>query len=252
MYDGNPPQRFRAIWVSDVHMGARTTQAARLATFLQSIDTEYLYLVGDILDAWKLRKRWYWPQSHSDMVQTVLHKAQGGTKVWLMPGNHDEVLRDFLGLKFGEIELVDECVHTLRDGRRLLVIHGDQFDSVVIDAKWLAFVGDKAYSIAIVVNAAFNFVRRKLGFEYWSLSAYLKHKVKSTAVKDFKDMALLAVRDRKLDGIVCGHTHFAEITDCNGILYCNDGDWMESGTALVEHLDGRLEIIKPVIAEADI
>jgi len=239
-----PVRQFRAVWISDVHLGARECQAARLAEFLTQIETPHLYLVGDIFDAWKLRRRWYWPASHNAVVSRVMKMEQAGSQVVLLPGNHDEFLRNYLGMSFGNIKILDDCVHVLADGRRLLVIHGDQFDEVIIHAKWLAFVGERAYTIAIYINRAFNFVRRKLGFPYWSLSAYLKQRVKAAAVRDYRASLIRAARDRKMDGVVCGHTHTPEISQQeDDVLYINDGDWVESCSALVEHLDGRLEII---------
>lgn len=231
------------MWVSDVHLGARECQAARLAEFLAQIETPQLYLVGDTLDAWKLRRRWYWPQSHHAVVKRIVQMAEAGTEVTLLPGNHDEMLRNYLGLRLGNIKIVDDCVHVLLDARRLLVIHGDQFDGVIIHAKWLAFVGERAYTLAIYINRIFNFVRRKLGFTYWSLSAYLKQRVKAAALHDYRDHLIRAARDRKMDGVICGHTHTPEMIEKDGILYVNDGDWVESCSALVEHLDGRLEMI---------
>lgn len=238
-----PAQHFRAVFISDVHLGARECQAARLAEFLQQIETPKLYLVGDTLDAWKLRRRMYWPPSHNAVLTRMMKMEQAGTEVFLLPGNHDEFLRNYLGMSFGNVKIIDDIVHMTLDGRRFLVIHGDQFDDVIIHAKWLAFVGERAYTIAIYINQAFNYIRRKLGFAYWSLSAYLKHRVKSAAVRDYRAKLVRAAEDRKLDGVICGHTHFSEMTDVNGTLYINDGDWVESCTALVEHLDGRLEII---------
>lgn len=239
----SPAQKYRAVWISDVHLGARECQAARLAEFLTQIETPRLYLVGDIVDVWKLRRRMYWPASHNAVLTRIMRMEQKGTEIILLPGNHDEILRDYLGMRFGNISIVDECVHTLLDGRRLLVIHGDQYDDVIVHAKWLAFIGEYAYTTAIYINRAFNFVRRKLGFSYWSLSAYLKQRVKAVAVRDYREKLLRAAADRKLNGVVCGHTHTPEMTDFNGILYVNDGDWVESCSALVEHLDGRLELI---------
>jgi len=227
-----------------VHLGARECQAARLAEFLTQIETPHLYLVGDIFDAWKLRRRWYWPASHNAVISRVMKMEQAGSQVVLLPGNHDEFLRNYLGMSFGNIKILDDCVHVLADGRRLLVIHGDQFDGVIIHAKWLAFVGERAYTTAIYINQAFNFVRRKLGFPYWSLSAYLKRRVKAAALKNYRISLIRAARDRKMDGVVCGHTHTPEISQQDdGVFYINDGDWVESCSALVEHLDGRLEII---------
>ena len=236
---------FRTLFISDVHLGARGCQAERLLDFLRYHDAETIYLVGDIVDMWQLRNGWYWPQAHNDVVQKLLRKARKGTKVVYVPGNHDEALRDYVDMQFGGVTVVADAVHTTADGRRLLVIHGDQFDGVVCYAKWLAFLGDRAYTLMIEVNHWFNLARRALGYPYWSLSAYLKARVKNAVdfVSRFAGAVATEAKRRGLDGVVCGHVHKAEITTLDGVLYCNDGDWVESCTALVEHWDGRLEIL---------
>ncbi|WP_448187942.1 UDP-2,3-diacylglucosamine diphosphatase [Azospirillum sp. sgz301742] len=238
--------RYRSIWISDVHLGTRGCKAEFLLDFLKHNESDHLYLVGDIVDGWRLKKGWYWPQAHNDVVQKVLRRARKGTHVVYIPGNHDEAARDFLGLAFGDVLVMEEAVHTTADGRRLLVTHGDHFDAVVKYAKWLALIGDQAYVALLHINTWFNCARRKLGFGYWSLSAYLKHKAKSAVEYMGQYEATLAdeARRRGVDGIVCGHIHHAEMRDMEGILYCNDGDWVESCTALVEHANGALEIIR--------
>ncbi len=239
-------KRYRSIWISDVHLGTRGCKAEFLLDFLKHNESDYLYLVGDIVDGWRLKKGWYWPQAHNDVVQKVLRRARKGAKVFYIPGNHDEGARDFLGLAFGGVKVMEEAVHTTADGRRLLVTHGDQFDAVVKYAKWLAIIGDHAYVALLHLNTWFNWARRRLGFGYWSLSAYLKHKAKSAVEYMGQYEATLAeeARRRGVDGIVCGHIHHAEMRIMDGILYCNDGDWVESCTALVEHADGTLEILR--------
>ncbi len=214
--------------------------------FLRHNDALTIYLVGDIVDGWRLRKSWYWPQSHNDVVQKLLRKVRHGTRVVYVPGNHDEWLRDYATMMFGGVEVLEETVHVTADGRRLLVIHGDWFDLVVTNARWLALLGDNAYTLALWVNHHFNKVRRLFGYEYWSLSAFLKLRVKNAVqyIGSFADALTNEARNRQLDGVVCGHIHHAEIREMDGILYCNDGDWVESCTALVEHFDGRLEIVK--------
>lgn len=238
-------KRYRSIWISDVHLGTRGCKAEILLDFMKHNESDHLYLVGDIVDGWRLRKSWYWPQAHNDVVQKILRRVRKGAQVYYIPGNHDEMARDYIGLQFGGVHVVEEMVHISADGRRFLVTHGDRFDVVVKYAKWLAFVGDNAYVILLQANTLFNWVRRKLGFDYWSLSAFLKHKAK-TAV-DFIGKYEIALGDearrRKVDGIICGHIHTAEMRDMEGVLYCNDGDWVESCTALVEHECGQLEII---------
>ena len=239
------PRRYRSIWISDIHLGTKGCQAELLLDFLKCSESEYLYLVGDIVDGWRLKRSWYWAQSHNDVVQKLLRKARKGTRVIYVPGNHDEALRDYSDNHFGGVHVVDEAIHTTADGRRLLVIHGDQFDGVVKYAKWLAILGDWAYNMMLAVNLWFNQIRRRLGFGYWSLSAYLKNKVKNAVqfIDDYENTVAEEARKRQVDGVVCGHIHKAEMRTIDGILYCNDGDWVESCTALVEHLDGRLEIV---------
>ncbi|MBV8169909.1 MAG: UDP-2,3-diacylglucosamine diphosphatase, partial [Alphaproteobacteria bacterium] len=236
---------YRTIWISDVHLGTRGCNADALLDFLKFTESEYLYLVGDIIDGWRLRKSWYWAQSHNDVIQKVLRKARKGTKVVYVPGNHDEVLRDYVEHQFGGISLVTDAIHVTADGKRLLVLHGDAYDGVVRHARWLAVLGDWAYNLMLAINYWFNVARRKLGYPYWSLSAYLKGKVKNAVeyVSRFEAAVADAAAKRGVDGVVCGHVHKAEIRPMNGVLYCNDGDWVESCTALVEHFDGRLEIV---------
>ncbi len=238
-------QHYRAIWISDVHLGTRGCKAAFLLDFLKHNESDYLYLVGDIIDGWRLSRSWYWNQLHNDVVQKLLRKARKGTKVVYIPGNHDEMMRDYLDLHFGGVYVTGEAMHSTADGKRLLVIHGDAFDGVVRYARWLAFLGDRAYNAALVVNHWFNKARLALGYPYWSLSAYLKHRVKNAVsyISDYETAVAAEARRRGADGVVCGHIHRAEMRDIDGILYCNDGDWVESCTALVEHHDGRLEIL---------
>lgn len=243
------PARYRTIWISDIHLGTRGCKAELLLEFLRHTESDTLYLVGDIVDGWRLKRSWYWHQSHNDVVQKLLRKARKGTTVIYVPGNHDEALRDFIdgmaGSQFGGISVQLEAIHRTADGRRLLVTHGDHFDGIVTYAKWLALLGDAAYGMALGLNTWFNHLRRRLGLPYWSLSAYLKNKVKNAVefISDYEQAIAGEARRRHVDGVVCGHIHHAEIRMIDGILYCNDGDWVESCTALVEHTDGRLEIL---------
>ena len=239
------PIRYRAVFISDLHLGTPGCKSAYLLDFLRSHESDSLYLIGDVLDAWQLRNRWYWPQQHNDVVQKVLRKARKGTRVVYVPGNHDESVRQFKGLSFGDIEIAEEAVHVTADGRRLWLVHGDLFDGVVQNARWLAKLGDTAYTFTLWLNHHFNRVRHRMGLGYWSLSQYLKHKVKNAVsfISDFEHTVASEARRRGYDGVVCGHIHKAEIREIDGILYCNDGDWVESLTALVETLDGQLQII---------
>lgn len=235
----------RTIWLSDIHLGTAGCKAEYLLDFLRHHDCETLYLVGDIVDGWQLRKGWYWPRSHNDVVQKLLRKARKGTRVVFVPGNHDEFARQFVGLAFGDIEVADEAEHTTADGRRLWVVHGDRFDAVIQRARWLAFVGDSLYTFTLVLNHWFNRLRSRLGLGYWSLSQYLKHRVKNAVsfISDFERALADEARRLGFDGVVCGHIHKAEMRDIDGVLYCNDGDWVESLSALVEDHDGRLELV---------
>ena len=237
--------RYRSIWISDIHLGTRGSKTELLLDFLRRTESDYLYLVGDVVDGWRLRKTWYWRQQHNDVIQKLLRKARKGTRVFYIPGNHDEMFRDFARHRFGRVAILNEAVHTAADGRRYLVLHGDQYDGVVKYAKWLASLGDTAYNFALQVNHWLNVVRRRLGFSYWSLSAYLKHKVKNAVeyISRFEHAVVADARRRGVDGVICGHIHFAEMRLVDGFQYMNDGDWVESCTALVEHADGRFEIL---------
>ena len=250
-----PPQKFlaphrtrhyRTIFISDTHLGTRGCKADLLADFLIHNDCQTLYLVGDIVDGWRLKKNWYWSPSHSAVLNAILRKVDEGTRVIYVPGNHDEVFRDYCGVSLAGVELKHEAVHETADGRSLLVIHGDHFDGVVTYARWLAHLGDYAYALALVLNDAFNGLRRRLGLPYWSLSAYLKHKVKNAAsfISDFERALARETKTRGFDGVVAGHIHHAETKLIDGVLYCNDGDWVESCTALVEDARGRLKIVR--------
>ncbi|HXF44723.1 MAG TPA: UDP-2,3-diacylglucosamine diphosphatase [Burkholderiaceae bacterium] len=239
------PPRYRAIFISDTHLGTRGCKAQHLLDFLRHHESDYLYLVGDVIDGWALRSGFYWPQSHNDVVQKVLRRARKGARVVYIPGNHDEFARQFVGLDFGGIAIRAEAEHRLLDGRRLWVVHGDFADGVIQHARWLAFVGDAMYGLALWLNHYFNAIRARLGFGYWSLSQYLKHKVKNAVsfICGFEQVLVREAQRRGYDGVICGHIHRAEIRIIDGLLYCNDGDWVESLTALVESLDGELRIV---------
>jgi len=240
-----PKLKYRTIWISDIHLGTPGCNAPMLLDFLCSVECETLYLVGDIIDGWRLRKGWYWPDAHNEVIRRILKMAHKGTRVIYVTGNHDEMLRDYAGMGFGGIELVNEAVHATADNRRLLVVHGDAFDGVVLYAKWLAFLGDQAYYMMLKANRWFNSARKLLGMPYWSLSAYLKKRVKNAVqfVYDFEDAVANEAAHRGLNGVVCGHIHTAEIRQIDDITYYNDGDWVESCTALTEDATGAMEIL---------
>lgn len=239
-------RRVRTLFLSDLHLGTRDCQAELLLDFLRRVDADVIYLVGDIVDGWKLKSGWYWPQSHNDVVQKLLRKVRKGARLIYVPGNHDEFLRDYVGGAFGGIEICERAIHETADGRRLLVMHGDEFDLVVKHARWLAFLGDGAYSTALFLNTYLNIVRRRMGLTYWSLSAWAKGKVKNAVsfISRFEEFLVAEARQHGADGVVCGHIHHATIREIQGISYLNTGDWVESCTAIIEDYDGRLELIR--------
>jgi UDP-2,3-diacylglucosamine pyrophosphatase LpxH len=240
----DPVRLHRTIFISDTHLGTRGCKAAMLADFLAHNDCRTLYLVGDILDGWQF-KNWYWDEAHRRVLDEILFKAASGTRVVYIAGNHDEALRAYAGLTVAGVELQREAIHETADGRRLLVIHGDQFDGIVAYAKWLAHLGDTAYAMALQVNDILHRFRKFLGLPYWSLSNYLKTKVKNAVqfISNFEQTVVRAAAAAGADGVVCGHIHHPVIRTVGGILYCNDGDWIENCTALVENGLGRLELI---------
>jgi len=245
MLKATSTRRFRALFISDVHLGSKGCQAERLLDFLRDHDADSIYLVGDIVDGWQLKSGWYWPQAHNDVVQKLLRKARKGARMIYVPGNHDEFLRDYYGTHFGGIEVAERAFHQGADGKRYLVIHSDHFDLVVTQARWLAHLGDHAYDIALLANRLFNAVRRRVGFGYWSLSQWAKQKVKNAVnyIGEFEKSLNLEARRNGADGVICGHIHHATIHDKFGIRYINCGDWVESCTAIAEHFDGRFEIV---------
>jgi UDP-2,3-diacylglucosamine pyrophosphatase LpxH len=240
------PLRYRSIWISDVHLGLRGCQAEFLLDFLQSTECKQLYLVGDIVDLWAMKKGIYWPQAHNNVVRALLDKARNGTAVIYVPGNHDEVFREHCGNDFGNVQVREEVIHEAADGRRFLVMHGDRFDSVVQNGRWLAVLGSRLYDFLLGLNRRVNGLRRALGLEYWSLAAFLKHKVKNAVnyIGNFEEAVASEAQRHGVDGMICGHIHHAEMRPIDGILYCNCGDWVESCTALVEHHDGSLELLR--------
>jgi UDP-2,3-diacylglucosamine pyrophosphatase LpxH len=235
----------RTIFLSDVHLATRGCKAEFLLDFLKHNESEYLYLLGDIVDGWRIKRSFYWRQSHNDVVQKLLRKARKGTKVVYVPGNHDEFLREYANLHFGGVDVLREAVHTTADGKRLLLTHGDLYDCVVLHSRWLSLLGERAYDVLLIANHWFNAVRRRLGYPYWSLSGYLKHKVKNAVefITRYQDALHVEARKRGLDGVVCGHIHKAELLEGDGFVYANAGDWVESCTAVTEDHDGRLELI---------
>ncbi|MEZ5783419.1 MAG: UDP-2,3-diacylglucosamine diphosphatase [Rhizobiaceae bacterium] len=240
------PRNYRTLFLSDVHLGTRGAQVGALLEFLKHHDADTIYLVGDIIDGWRLRQSWYWPQQHNDVVQKLLRKARKGARIVYIPGNHDEFLREYCGTAFGGVEIRDTAIHEAADGKRYLVIHGDIFDVVVRHARWLAFLGDWAYEVAMWLSRRINFIRRRMGLAYWSLSAWAKQKVKHAVnfIGKFEETLAAEARREDVDGVICGHIHSAALRSIDGLTYINTGDWVESCTAAVEHFDGRIEIIQ--------
>jgi UDP-2,3-diacylglucosamine pyrophosphatase LpxH len=239
--------RYRTVWISDVHLGTPACKAEALADFLKHTDCEQLYLVGDIVDGWRLRTQFYWPQSHSNVIRRILTKAKRGTQVTYVVGNHDEFLRKFLAfdLRLGNIRIVNEHMHNTADGRRLLVTHGDRFDVITRYHRWLALAGDVAYNGAMRASHLINQARSLAGLEYWSLADFAKRRVKSAVniVSDYEQTVARECRSRRFDGVVCGHIHHAQIRDIEGIQYHNCGDWVDSCTALAEDHGGNICIL---------
>ena len=233
------------MWISDIHLGTRGCKADMLLDFLEHNDCDMLYLVGDIVDGWRLARSWFWPKSHNEVIDAILRKAQSGTRVIYIPGNHDEAFRDYTGLCLAGVEVAGDAIHETADGKRLLVLHGDHFDGVVTYARWLAYAGDWAYAIALRLNDVVAEVRRRIGMPYWSLSRWLKDHVKNAVeyIGRFEAAVALEAERRHVHGVVCGHIHKAEMRQIGGVLYCNDGDWVESCTALVEDQAGNLQIV---------
>jgi UDP-2,3-diacylglucosamine pyrophosphatase LpxH len=247
------PTMYRSIFISDFHLGTKTCRAHDLLDFLRYHDAQFIYLVGDIVDGWQLKKSWYWSQEHNDVIQKLLRKSRKGAMVRYIPGNHDSFARQYVGQHFGGIDVAESALHLTADGRTLLVVHGDTFDAVVTQSKWLASLGSSAYEFAIRLNYVFNRLRRLFGYSYWSLSAWLKHKVKNafTYIDAFERTLAAEAKRRHADGVVCGHIHRASIRDCDGVVYYNTGDWVESCTALVEHHDGRMELLTWFASDVD-
>ena len=238
-------RRYRTLFISDVHLGSKSAKAEFLIDFLRHHDADRIFLVGDIVDGWRLKRSWHWPQAHNDVVQKLLRKARKGTGIVYIAGNHDEFLRSFQGVHFGGVVVADRAIHVAADGRRYLVIHGDQFDGVVHSIRWLAYLGDRAYDVAIIVNRVVARVRRSLGLSYWSFSSWAKVRVKKAVnfISAFQEIVVEEARRSDVDGVICGHIHHAVIEEMDGIRYVNTGDWVESCTAVAEHFDGTMEII---------
>jgi len=239
-------QYYRTVWISDTHLCSRDCQEGYLYSFLRSVKCDYLYIVGDFIDVWQLRRRWYWPQMLNKVIQRILKIANKGTRVVYIPGNHDELMRDFAGFEFGKVDIRTHAIHETIDGRQLLVIHGDEFDVIVQCNKWLAVLGSAAYDYTIMLNRVLNWGRRKLNLPYYSLSGAIKRRVKRAMqyTGTFEEAVAREARKQGVDGVVCGHIHNPAIKDLHGIAYYNTGDWVENCSAMVEDEFGRLSIVR--------
>ncbi|WP_421993434.1 UDP-2,3-diacylglucosamine diphosphatase [Qipengyuania sp.] len=242
-------RKYRTIWISDVHLGTKGCNHELLIDFLDHTDSETMYLVGDIIDGWRLKKKLYWPAEHNDIVWRILKRAKRGTRIIYIPGNHDEMIRPFSGMNFGGVEIMRAAFHDTADGRRLMVLHGDEFDTIMLAHRWLAYVGDALYHVMMKLNNWVASVRARLGLPYWSLSKAAKHKVKNAVefISRYEEVVARAAAERGVDGVVCGHIHTAEcrsfVHEGREVEYWNDGDWVEGCNALVEHFDGTMEIL---------
>ena len=239
------PEKIRAAWISDIHLGTRGANAGALLDFLREYDFEVLYVVGDLIDIWQLRRGIYWPQPHNDVIQKILRKARKGTRVVYIPGNHDEMVSQFAGV-YGNIIVEDQVVHETTDGRRILVIHGHELDTVVQNIRWLAVLGDVGYQFLLSLNPLINFFRRRFGLGYWSLSAYAKKRVKDAVsfIGRFEEAVVRYATDHHVDAVLCGHIHSAAIRQIGATTYYNCGDWVETCSALIERPNGNIELVK--------
>ena len=239
-------KKVRSLFLSDIHLGSKASKADFLLDFLRVYEAETIFLVGDIVDGWRLKRSWYWPQNCNDVVQKLLRKGRKGARIVYVPGNHDDFLREFPGVHFGGIEVAQNFIHEAADGKRYLILHGDEFDVVVRNARFIAHLGDWAYDAAIALNVWIARLRRVLGLPYWSFSAWAKLQVKRAVnfIGEFQRVVADEARRHNVDGVICGHIHHAVIEDIDGVTYINTGDWVESCTAVVEHFDGSMELIR--------
>lgn len=237
-------KRYRTGWISDVHLGSFGSQAETFLLFLRTYEFETLYVVGDLIDVWALRRGIYWPQSHNDVIQKLLRAGRKGTKIIYIPGNHDEFVAGYHG-DYGAVTIIPRAIHTTLQGKRLLVIHGHELDAVVQNIKWLAYVGDVGYTVLLRLNQPINALRRRLGLGFWSLSSFVKRRVKDAVnfIGEFEKAIVHFARTDQVDGVICGHIHSPTIREIDGVMYYNSGDWVESLSALLEDFDGRIELL---------
>ncbi|MFW2372827.1 MAG: UDP-2,3-diacylglucosamine diphosphatase, partial [Gammaproteobacteria bacterium] len=236
---------YRAVWISDVHLGSKACKVDYLLDFLNSTHCDYLYLVGDIIDILAYKRGKFWSQKHTEVIHTILEKATSGTKVIYVPGNHDDELRNYTGHVFGQVEVHQQYVHRQKDGKQFLVLHGDEFDHVIQCGYLLTWLGDASYEILIKLNRWLNIARRIFKRPYWSLSSYLKNRVKKARqhIRNYESAVIAEARRRGMDGVICGHIHHPELYTKEGVLYCNDGDWVENCCSVVETHDGQFHLL---------
>lgn len=241
-------KHYKSVFISDLHLGSKSCKSDQLSKFLSSFTCEELYLVGDIIDGWQLSKgKSFFPQEHVNIIRKILTKAKKGTRIYYVIGNHDDFLRQYSDILFsiGNIHVANDFLFTSIIGKKYLVTHGDLYDAVVLYHEWVAKFGDTLYNLLVVINTAYNKIRSKFDLEYWSLSGFLKSKVKGALefMCAFENLVTKEAKSRNLDGVICGHIHHPLMKYVNDIEYWNDGDWTESCSAIVEHMDGVMEII---------
>ena len=244
-------KKYRTAWISDVHLGTKGSNANALLGFLREYEVETLYVVGDLIDVWQLRRGIYWPQEHNDVIQKIMRKGRKGTRVIYIPGNHDEFIAGFFG-NYGSISILQNHIHVTADGKRLLVMHGHELDTVIQNVKWLAFLGDMGYQFLLGLNRPINALRKLFGLQYWSLSAYVKMRVKDAVsfIGRFEEEIVHYSLKYNVQGVVCGHIHAPAIRNIGGVHYYNSGDWVESASALLEDFSGNIELITHYVDSA--
>ena len=241
------PRRVRSLFLSDIHLGSRACRATQLLSFIRDYDPDFVFLIGDIVDFWAMSRGVYWPAAHNTVVQKILRKARHRSRVFLIPGNHDEALREYVGASFGDIKVVTDYVHTAADGKRYILLHGDEYDQVTHYHRWVSVLGDASYNALVHLNRLLSLVRRKLGVSgHWSLADCAKRNVLRAVsfISDFENSVVHNVKRLGLDGVICGHIHTPAIKRIDGITYMNCGDWVDSCTGIVEHYDGRMELVR--------
>ncbi|NKI17731.1 UDP-2,3-diacylglucosamine diphosphatase [Spongiibacter sp. KMU-166] len=238
--------RYKTVWLSDIHLGFKDCRAEYLLDFLAKVECDSIYLIGDVIDLWAMKRSLFWPSSHYDVLRSLFNKANAGTRIVYIPGNHDEPFRDYVGNIFGPIEIRKDAVYTTVKGKRLLMFHGDCLDEHIQLRKWENLIGDAAYDLLLFLNRWANFFRRRSGRHYWSLATYIKQRIPNArqVIEVFEQAAVQEAAARNLDGVICGHIHQPALKEIDGLLYCNDGDWIENCTVLTEDDAGNMELLQ--------